>query len=113
MLASFMHSTILSHTSLERAVSFHMANLLTSPAMTSTQVQALFLEAFESNACFKLSLRRDLLAVIGRDPAVKAYTDVILYFKGFQALQTHRVAHWLWENERATLGKQTQFDVDV
>jgi serine O-acetyltransferase len=38
-----------------------------------------------------------------RDPAVRTSPDVILYFKGFQALQTHRVAHWLWNSGRSTL----------
>lgn len=44
LLASFMHATILSHNSLERAIAFHIANLLSSPAMISTQIQALILE---------------------------------------------------------------------
>jgi len=51
-------------------------------AMISTQIQALFLEAFEDSDLFRLSLRLDILAVMVRDPAVKSYTDVILYFKG-------------------------------
>lgn len=100
-----MHSTILSHPTLEKSLAFHLANLLASPAMVSTQIQALFLDALESNDGFRTSLRRDILAVMTRDPAVKSYTDVLLYFKGFHALQTHRVAHWLWTNNRAALGK--------
>ena len=103
LLASFMHSTILSHSSLEKALSFHMANLLSSPAMGSTQIQALFLDAIDKSYGFKTSLRMDILAVMDRDPAVKTSPDVLLYFKGFQALQTHRVAHWLWKNNRSTL----------
>ena len=47
LLASFMHATILSHSSLERALAFHVANLLSSPAMISTQIQALVLEVRE------------------------------------------------------------------
>ena len=53
-----------------------------STAMISTQIQALFLEAFEDSDLFRQSLRLDILAVMVRDPAVKSYTDVILYFKG-------------------------------
>ena len=49
LLASFMHATILSHSSLERALAFHIANLLSSPAMISTQIQALILEV---SRCF-------------------------------------------------------------
>lgn len=104
LLASFMHASVLSHSSFEKSLAFHMANLLTSPAMLSTQIQAIFLEAFESSDEFKESLRLDIMAVMVRDPAVKSFTDVLLYFKGFQALQTHRVAHWLWKTGRLTLG---------
>jgi len=48
-------------------------------------------------------VRLDILAVMDRDPAVRTSPDVILYFKGFQALQTHRVSHYLWETGRQTL----------
>ena len=71
--------------------------------MISTQLQALFMEALENSQEFRESLRMDIMAVLTRDPAVKSYTDVLLYFKGFHALQTHRVAHWLWINKRKTL----------
>jgi serine O-acetyltransferase len=82
LLASFMHATILSHSSLEKSLSFHMANQLSSPAMISTQIQALFLEAFEKSPTFHHSVRCDILAVMDRDPAVKTSPDVLLYFKG-------------------------------
>ena len=119
LLASFMHGTILSHTSLERSLAFHIANLLSSPAMISTQIQALILEAFDDCPQFKVSLRMDILAVMDRDPAVRTSPDVILYFKGFQALQTHRVAHWLWKTGRSTLAlflhsrANTVFSIDI
>ena len=99
-----MHASILSHSTLEKSLAFHMANLLSSPAMISTQIQAIFLEALDKSDGFRVSLRLDILAVMVRDPAVKSYPDVLLYFKGFQALQTHRVAHWLWNTGRETLG---------
>lgn len=104
ILASFMHASVLSQSSLEHSLAFHLSNLLASPAMISTQLQALFLETFRDYHFFKDSLRFDIVAVVQRDPAVRAYTDVLLYFKGFHALQTHRVAHWLWQKGRKTLG---------
>lgn len=119
LLASFMHATILSHSSLEKSLAFHMANQLSSPAMISTQIQALFLEALEKSSTFRNSLRMDILAVMDRDPAVRTSPDVLLYFKGFQALQTHRVAHWLWTTGRSTLAlflhsrANTVFQIDI
>lgn len=119
LLASFMHGAILSHTSLENSLAFHIANLLSSPAMGSTQIQALFLEMMNKDYSFRTSLRMDIRAVLDRDPAVKTSPDVLLYFKGFQALQTHRVAHWLWNTGRFTLAlfvysrANTVFQIDI
>jgi serine O-acetyltransferase len=38
----------------------------------------------------------DVVAVVERDPACERLLEPILYFKGFHAIQTHRLAHWLW-----------------
>ena len=40
--------------------------------------------------------RADLRAVVGRDAACRGYLQAMLFFKGFLALQTHRVAHQVW-----------------
>src|SRR5262249_13841350 len=45
-------------------------------------------------------MRVDLAAVYDRDPACTRYIEPVLYFKGYHALQTHRLAHWLYERGR-------------
>ena len=100
LLVSFLFSSILNHKSLESALAFHMANRLMSSSMMSTQVQVLFLEALENSPTFKYSLRKDMMAVMKRDPACTCLPDVFLYFKGFHALQTYRVANYLWRKDR-------------
>ena len=42
----------------------------------------------------------DIQAVRERDPACEKFTQCILNFKGFQAVQCYRVAHWLWMQGR-------------
>ena len=44
--------------------------------------------------------RADIVAVYQRDPACNTYLQPLLFFKGFQALQAYRVAHWLWKKGR-------------
>ena len=44
--------------------------------------------------------RADILAVYERDPACERYIEPFLYFKGYQALQAHRLAHALWSMGR-------------
>ena len=38
--------------------------------------------------------------MVDRDPACERLIEPLLYFKGFHAIQTHRLAHWLWTNGR-------------
>jgi len=111
LLVSFLHSTILNHPSLESALSFHLANRLSSPAMLSTQIMSLIREALDADPDFRKNLRADMLAVRDRDPACNCLPDVFLYFKGFHALQTYRVAHYLWRSGRRVLAHYLQSQV--
>ena len=114
LLVSFLFSTILNHPTLESALAFHLANRLSSPAMISTQIQSIIMEAFTNNdqsLNVRKSLRADILAVRDRDPACTCLPDVFLYFKGFHALQTYRVAHYLWKSERRVLAHYLQSQI--
>ncbi|CAM9490458.1 unnamed protein product [Ectocarpus sp. 6 AP-2014] len=112
LLVSFVYSTILNQKTLEAAVAFHLANKLAGPHMLSTQVQALVREYFaDAGTPLRRTLRRDIIAVRERDPACDSYHDCLLYFKGFQALQTHRVAHWLYHTGRHALAFYLQSQV--
>jgi serine O-acetyltransferase len=100
LLVSFFYSSILNHDTLESSLSFLLANKLASPAMISTQVQSLVAEALRNDPSVGRAIRADIMAVRDRDPACTCLPDVFLYFKGFQALQTYRVAHILWEKKK-------------
>jgi len=45
----------------------------------------------------------DLVATQQRDPAAVYYFEIMLFLKGYQALQAYRLAHWLWKNGRKTM----------
>lgn len=119
LLVSFLYSSILNHPNLESALAFHLANRLASPSMISTQIMSLILEALNESPTFRKYLRTDLIAVRDRDPACTCLPDVFLHFKGFHALQSQRVAHYLWKNGRTTLAHffQSQmsqhFQIDI
>lgn len=103
ILASFLHATILHHEELECALSFHLANQLDSSSAPAMMLREVFLEAFSSDNAIRCAIRDDLNAVLERDSACHEYYLPFLYFKGFHALQTHRVAHWLWTHGRQSL----------
>ena len=119
ILASFLHATILNHSRLELALSFHLASQLDSPTASSLLLREVMLEAMDSDAAIREAVRADLQAVEDRDSACHELYIPFLYFKGFHALQTQRLAHWLWNNGRESLAlffqnrMSTEFSVDI
>src|SRR5580692_4803482 len=80
ILASFLYATILRHDTLEDALSFHLAGKLGGPSLSEMLIREVIDEALSSS-----------------------HSHPFLYFKGFQALQSYRVGHWLWTQDRRSL----------
>jgi serine O-acetyltransferase len=59
-----------------------------------------FHEVLEAEPSLGDAFRADLMAVAKRDPACSRLIEPLLYFKGFHALETYRVAHHLWQAGR-------------
>lgn len=86
-LASYLYSTILSHSSLERSLSFHLGNKLCSSTLLSTLLYDLFLNAFSTDPSLSSAAVADLRAARERDPACISYSHCLLNYKGFLACQ--------------------------
>jgi serine O-acetyltransferase len=99
-LSSFIFANILQLSSLEGAVVQRVASRLDHPDMPATLIAQAFGKALEAEPSIGSAFRADIAAVIDRDPAATRYIEPILYFKGFHAIQTHRLAHWLWRSGR-------------
>jgi serine O-acetyltransferase len=63
----------------------------------------MFDDAAAADGALGPSVRADLSAVFERDPACRSYLDAFLFFKGFHALESHRIAHWLWNEGRKAM----------
>lgn len=118
-LASQMNAVILSHGNLGAALSFQIARKLGDAELGAMTVREVCLAAFEADPGIVAAAEADLQAVEERDPAIRSLLQPFLYFKGFQALQGWRVAHWLWSEGRETLALHFQsriselFQVDI
>ena len=99
-LSSFVLETVLQQSSLEAAIAHRIAARLHHPDVTAGLIRQAFAEAIEADQFFSEAIRADIVAVYDRDAACERMLEPILYFKGFQALQTHRLAHWLWGQKR-------------
>ncbi len=95
-LSSFLYAVILNHATLEDALSFQLAAKLESVTLPALTLRELVDEAFRNQPFIGEDIREDIRAVRQRDPACRMFCMPLLYFKGFQALQAHRVAHYYW-----------------
>ena len=99
-LTNFVLTSVLNHDSLEAAVIHRVAGRLGHPALAADLIGQTFHEALRHDASIGEAFRADLVAVADRDPACTRLIEPMLYFKGFHAIQTYRLAHWLWSNGR-------------
>lgn len=100
MLAGFLHSTVLNFRSLEKVVAHRVAQRLDHPDVSATLIAQSFEEMLVDEPEWRGVLRVDIQAVYDRDAACTRFIEPVLYFKGFHALQTHRLAHWLLKQGR-------------
>lgn len=119
LLASFLHTTILRHETLEGALSFHLAGKLETSTLPAMLIRESIAEALNDDPTIGAAVRADILAVCERDPAARKCFLPLLYLKGFHALQSFRVAHWLWTGKRHSIAVHLQnrisevFGVDI
>jgi len=95
-LAGLVLSTILQQKTLEEAVAHRIADRLDHADLSCKLIRQAFAEYGAAEPEYRDVLRADILAVLDRDPACTRLIEPVLYFKGFQAIQTQRLAHWLW-----------------
>ena len=119
LLGGVIHGSILHHPSLERALAYRFSLKLASAELSEQILREIADDAYASEAGLGIAARADLVAILERDPACHRLVQPILFFKGFQAIQAQRVAHWLWHQGRHDLAYLIQmrmsevFSVDI
>jgi len=118
-LASYIDAAILSHETLGQALAFHLGEKLAGAEMGPQKVRQLIAHAYQDKPALITDAEADLQATLERDPACRGLLQPFLFFKGFLALQTHRVANHLWKQGREVLAFHFQsraselFGVDI
>ena len=103
LLADFFQRAVLQHSRLEEVVVHILSETFAASAIDPKDIRAVITQALDSDPEIGVSIRRDIEAAFQRDAACKHYLMPLIYFKGFQALQLYRVAHWLWHRDRKSL----------
>lgn len=119
LLGGMVHAAVLHYGSLEEALAYRIAQKLQSQEMSEQLLREIADQAYASDPKLGEAARADIIAVYERDPACHRYMQPLLFFKGFQAIQAHRVANWLWHQGRKDLAYlvqmrvSEQFGVDI
>jgi serine O-acetyltransferase len=100
LLSAFLYSSILNHETLEEAVIHRISERLSHPDFSSDIIRHTFKAMLRDRPEWGDIVRIDIQAYYDRDPACDRFLMPVLYFKGFHAIQTHRLAHWLWTQGR-------------
>ena len=107
-LGGFIYASVLAHASFEEALIHRLAQRLGGADLGADAIISAFNDAMAAEPEIGHAARADIIATFDRDPACHRYIDPLLYFKGWQALQAHRMAHRLWEQGRKDIAYYIQ-----
>ena len=118
-LLHLVDDVILSRDNPAAALGARLARRLAREDMPREAMEPLLTGVFEAHPLIVHSAMRDMRAMFERDPACFSLLEPLLFFKGFLALTTYRVAHQLWQDRRRWLALYLQsiaseaFAVDI
>ncbi|MGV8832936.1 MAG: serine O-acetyltransferase [Devosia sp.] len=118
-LANMAISSVLNHETFEQALAHRLAARLDHDDVSSDLIRHAFAEMVADAPEIGASARADLAATLERDPACHRAVEPLLFFKGYQAIQTHRFAHAMFKAGRRDFALYLQsrssqvFQVDI
>lgn len=118
-MSGLIYGGVLHHKSLDSAIAYRISQKLASGEMTESVLNEVCAEAYRADPDLVQAARADIVATLDRDPACHRSIQPLLFFKGFQAVQAYRVAHWLWGQGRKDMAYFLQmrssevFGVDI
>lgn len=125
-MAEMMKRCIIDHDSFVSSLIPLLADHFATERVSSSRWSELFACAYQKDVVYDVNMGSpeamgmlDLVAAAERDPACDGLVTPFLYFKGFKALQTHRIAHVLWRMGRKDAARAIQsrcsdlFSVDI
>lgn len=119
LLGALIHAGLLHHEDLHSALAYRFSLKMSSGEMSEQLLREIADHAYAAAPDLVRAAEADLRAVLERDPATHRLMQPLLFFKGFQAIQAHRIGHWLWREGRRDMAYFVQmrcseaFGVDV
>lgn len=118
-MSGLIERRVARHGAFAEALASLVASRLAGAGLDGALLERLAGEAMAADPTLAEAAAEDLMAVRDRDPAAPDHLTPFLFFKGFHALQVHRVAHWYWRAGRRHFAQALQsrmsevFAVDI
>jgi serine O-acetyltransferase len=119
ILRGFLDLAVLDHDGFNSALGALLARKLDAPSLPAERLGDIARAAMAEDPAIIAVAVADLVAIRARDPAAETHLTPFLYYKGFHALEWHRIGHWLWREDRRDLARFLQsrvseiFAVDI
>ncbi|MBB2201419.1 serine O-acetyltransferase [Gluconacetobacter tumulisoli] len=119
LVRGLLATGIRNHATFANALAALIGRKLGDRSVADDALSELVTEVFVADPEIVAAAAADLVAIRERDPATANYATPFLFFKGYHAVQSHRVAHWLWQSGRRHLALHLQsraselFAVDI
>lgn len=111
LMGGLIHAGVLHHKTFDGALAYRISMKLASAEMSEQILREIADAAYVAAPELTAAARADLVAIYDRDPACHRFLQPLLFFKGFQAVQSYRLGHWLWKNGRRDLAYFVQMRV--
>ncbi|MBE9606675.1 serine O-acetyltransferase [Acetobacteraceae bacterium H6797] len=103
LLSDYLHMIVGRWSHPREALAAVLSQRLADPCLSRDRLSDLVAEAIADDPSILGDAMADLEAIVTRDPAAGGALTPFLHYKGYHALQWHRVAHWLWKQQRQAL----------
>lgn len=108
VLSGHLYDLVIRHRGYPEALAYLIAASLANHVFNVVAMSDLTSDTIRRHPEIVTASLYDLDAVLARDPACDTALIPFLYYKGFKALQGHRVAHALWTEGRAGVARFLQ-----
>ncbi len=99
-LKNFLNTNVLSHSSATKSLAHILAAKLCDNNICREDMLSILDKAYNNIPDIENSLYTDITTFAENDPAINDMLVPFIFFKGFHALQTHRAAHYYWNNNQ-------------
>jgi serine O-acetyltransferase len=119
MVGPYIAKMLLGHATMDSALANLLVESLGDVIANPAELKKAFLALLMRDPGIKFQVMLDICSFYKRDPACERMYHVLLYYKGFQALLCHRIAHVYWKEGQSEPARylnylaSRRFSVDI